>query len=173
MSTDARFGRRNIMMPSEQRTSPVPDVLGVAGAIAGIGGGLAMALVGLLIAVALGQDPWLTPKQIAAALGGPTTFQAGFELRPVVLGTALHLVVSALLGVLFEVAIRRVFKLPSNFGIPIVTGLIYGLAIWLLAYFVFLPLMNPVLLNVYAPSFIIQNITYGVTLGMLYSYLRP
>jgi hypothetical protein len=45
--------------------------------------------------------------------------------------------------------------------------------LWLLAYFVFFPVMNPALMRIYAPDFIIQNITYGIVLGALYSWLRP
>jgi hypothetical protein len=171
---EARFENRTLTVPGTPvRTSPLPDIVGLGGAVAGIGGGIAMALVGALIALATGTDVWLAPKLIASAIGGSANVSPGFELGPVALGSLLHLINSALLGALFGIVVRRIFKLPSSFGIPLVSGLIYGLAIWFVAYFMVLPILNPGLSAVYAPAFIIQNLTYGVVLGILYSYLRP
>jgi hypothetical protein len=36
-----------------------------------------------------------------------------------------------------------------------------------------LPLLNPALLEVYTPAFIIQHVAYGVVLGLVYMWLRP
>jgi hypothetical protein len=156
------------------RLSPLPDVVGLGGAVAGVVGGLAMALVGMLLALAMGQDVWTTPKTIAAVLSGDSSpIAPGFALGPVLVGSLVHLVTSAGLGAIFGIVTRRTLKLPSSFGLPVVSGLIYSLAIWLVAYFIFLPSMNTVLLDIYAPAFIIQNIVYGIVLGVTYSYLRP
>lgn len=161
-------------MSSPPATSSLPDIAGLGGAVAGIGGGIAMAVVGALIALVMGTDIFLTPKQIAAVIMGPeAAAQPGFVAGPVIAGSVIHLIVSAGLGALFGIAMRRVFHLPSGFGLPLVSGLIYGLAIWLIAYFFLLPVVNPVLLSIYAPSFIIQNIVYGTVTGILYGVLRP
>ena len=50
-------------------TSPLPDIIGLGGAIAGLIGGLAMALVAAIISAWLGGDIWLESKQIAAITG--------------------------------------------------------------------------------------------------------
>src|SRR6266542_731710 len=47
----------------------------------------------------------------------------------------------------------RWLPLPSDFGIPVVAGLAYGLLVWLVAYFVVLPVADPWLLDSYAPAF--------------------
>lgn len=173
MSVDARYNSPS-MPPLQASRQLLPDVLGLGGAIAGLGAGIAMALVGLLIALATGTDIWLTPKLIAATLLGPAAAaQPGFAAVPVLLGTLMHLGVAVVLGAVFGVFTRRVFGLPSGFGIPMVSGMIYGLGIWLIAYFIVLPLANPTLLSIYAPGFIIQNLVYGTVLGLLYGMLRP
>jgi hypothetical protein len=165
---------RSVTVPlTNEHKSPIPDIVGLGGALAGLGGGIAMAIVGWMIALASGTDVWESAKLIAGAIGGSPNVAPGFEAGPVLLGTLMHLGFSAAMGALFGIVFRRVFRLPSSFGVPVVSGLVYGLAIWFFAYFMILPAMNSGLLNVYAPSFVIQNLTYGVVLGMIYSYLRP
>ena len=158
----------------QSSTSPLPDVIGLGGAIAGLAGGLAMAVVAALLSASIGQDIWHESKRIAAIAYGPTALAAaGFDPGPVLLGTLLHLLVSALLGAIFGIVTRRWLHLTSDFGTPIMAGLAYGLLIWMAAYFVVLPLFNPALLEIYAPAFIIQHVAYGVVLGLVYMWLRP
>jgi hypothetical protein len=153
--------------------SPLPDVIGLGGALAGLAGGLAMAIVAALLSASIGQDIWHEPKRIAAVVYGPAVASPGFELGPVLVGTLIHLLVSALLGAIFGIVTRRWLHLTSDFGTPVLAGLIYGLMIWMAAYFVVLPLLNPMLLEVYAPAFIIQHVTYGIVTGLVYMWLRP
>src|SRR5262245_36566822 len=154
--------------------SPLPDIVGLGGAIAGLGGGLAMAIVGAIISASLDGDIWLEAKQIAMVVYGPAaTAQPGFVAGPVIVGTLLHLIVSAALGAVFGILTRRVFHLPSDFGTPLMAGLIYGLLVWMAAYFVVLPSFNPPLRETYAPAFVIQHLVYGAVTGLLYSWLRP
>ena len=154
--------------------SQLPDVIGLGGAIAGLAGGLAMAVVAALLSASMGQDIWHESKRIAAIVYGPAALAvSGFDLGPVLLGSLLHLLVSALLGAIFGIVTRRWLHLTSDFGTPIMAGLVYGLLIWMAAYFVVLPLLNPALLEVYAPAFIIQHVAYGVVLGLVDMWLRP
>ena len=152
----------------------LPDVVGLGGAIAGVGGGLAMALTGALIAALLGHDLWLESKQIAVIIYGDAALaQDGFVLGPVVVGTAIHFLVSALLGALFGIVSHRLLHLTTDFGLPVYSGLMYGLVLWVVNYFLILPLLNPALTETYGPSFLIQHVVYGMVTGLLYIGLRP
>ena len=154
--------------------SPLPDIVGLGGAIAGLGGGLAMAVIAALISLSLGHDIWLESKQIAAVVyGQDAVAQPGFVAGPVIVGTVIHLFVSAALGAIFGIVTRRVLRLTSDYGVPVLAGLIYGLLVWLIAYFIVLPVVDPLLRETYAPSFIVQHIVYGAVTGLLYSWLRP
>jgi hypothetical protein len=154
--------------------SPLPDIIGLGGALAGLAGGLAMALVAALMSFAQGQEIWREAKAIASVgLGAQAAAQAGFVALPVLLGTLLHLITAMLLGALFGIVTRRWLHLPSDFGIPLVAGLSYGLLVWLIAYFVVLPLVDPWLLDSYAPAFIVQHIVYGSVTSLCYAWLRP
>ena len=170
----------NTSMMSNWRLAPrravpaLPDVLGLAGALAGLGGGLVMWVVSTLLSEALGLDLWFQPKVIASLVLGPSVVaQAGFAAGAVLVGALIHLTMAVLLGVLFEIFMRRVARLPSDLGVPELTGLTYGMLIWLVDYFVVAPVLSPLLLQIYAPALIIQNIVYGAVTGLLYSVLRP
>jgi hypothetical protein len=152
----------------------LPDIVGLGGAVAGLGGGLAMSIAGAIISASLNGDIWLEAKQIAGVIYGPAAAaQPGFIAGPVIVGTLLHLIASAILGAIFGILTRRVFHLPSEFGTPLMAGLIYGLLIWMVAYFVVLPAFNPPLRETYAPAFIVQHLVYGAVTGLLYTWLRP
>jgi hypothetical protein len=132
-----------------------------------------MATSAALLAGARGYDIWFQLKAIASLALGPSAIaQAGFVAGPVLAGLAIHLAVSALLGALFEIVMRRMMGLPSDLGVPAVTGLSFGLLIWLVAYLV-VPALAPQLMAVYAPVFIIQHIVYGTVTGLAYATLRP
>jgi hypothetical protein len=146
----------------------------VAGALAGLAGGVAMSAVGALIAFAIQESVWRTPKQISAMVFGSAALASpGFDLGPVLVGSLIHLALSMLFGVLYAILISRVFRVTTEYGAPVVGGLVYGLLIWLVAYFIVVPIVNPALLDVYAPSFIIQNLVYGTVVGLVYMVVRP
>lgn len=154
-------------------TSPLPDIIGLGGAVAGIVAGFVMLVVAAILTAAMGGDIWLEAKAIAAPIFGPGVMRPGFEAGPVIVGTIIHFAVSALLGAIFSIIKRRVLKLPSDLGVPVLAGLIYGFMVWSAAYFIILPIINPFLRGQYAPTFIIQHLVYGVVLGLVYAYLRP
>jgi len=148
----------------------LPDIPGLGGAIAGIGGGVAMMIAAALLSTAMGQDIWREPREIAIPFFGAAA-QSGWA--PIAVGTLVHFIVAALFGALFGIVSRRLLGLPSDYGAQVLAGLIYGMALWVLAYFVVLPIVNPALLDTYAPSFIIQHLVYGVVTGLIYTQLRP
>jgi hypothetical protein len=96
----------------------------VAGAIAGICGGVAMAFVMSLLSIAVGQGPWQLPKRLAGVLLGPRAKDGGVGV--VALGLSIHFVLSAGFGVLFALVVD---KLTHEFWM---TGLAYALTLWVL-----------------------------------------
>lgn len=162
----------NRHLMQRQSVAPLPRVPGLAGALAGLAGGIAMALGSIALAGLYGADLWFQLKAIASlVLGSAAVAQAGFVAGPVLLGLAIHLAASALLGALFGATIRYL-RLPSDYGVPAVAGLVFGLLLWLLAYMT-VPALIPQLMAVYAPAWIMQHIIYGTVTGMAHAALRP
>lgn len=173
MSTQSRMNRAATSRVMSASTTPLLTKIEVGGALAGLVGGIVMAIVGALLAIAMGGDLWKAPKLIATfAFGLSATAAPGFAAGPVIVGSLIHLALSSLFGALFGTLTCRFWKMPLDYGAPVVLGFIYGLTIWLIAYFVVLPLLNPLLLEIYAPSFLIQNMVYGLMVGMIYSAVR-
>ena len=162
-----------VAAPAMARRSGLPDVMGLGGAIAGLVAGLAMIIVSVVTALIIGGSIWIEVKAIAAPFFGPTVMRPGFEAAPVLVGTFFHFAMAALLGAIYSITTRRILKLPSDVGVPVLAGLIYGFFIWAMAYFIILPLINPFLRGTYAPAFIMQHLVYGVVLGLVYAMLRP
>jgi hypothetical protein len=152
----------------------LPDTIGLAGALAGLGSGLVMTLIGALLTHALDQDRWLQLKVIASvALGPAVATQLGVVAGPIIIGALIQLGLAALLGALFELAMRQIARRPSAYVLAEVAGPVYGLLIWLITFFVVIPILVPVLLQIYAPALLIQHLVYGAVIGLLYSMLRP
>lgn len=152
----------------------IPEIPGLGGAIAGLVGGAAMAVIAAIISASIGGDIWLEAKQIATMVYGPeVATMSGFVVGPVIVGTLIHFLFSMLFGSLYSLLTRRLLQLPTDFGTPILSGLIYGMMVWMLAYFIALPAMGSVLMQTYAPAFIVQHLVYGVVLGLTYAALRP
>lgn len=156
---------------SSYRWNPRPAL---AGALAGLAGGTAMLVLAALLTMVLNQERWLQLKLIASILlGTSATATTGFAAGPVLLGVALHLAASALLGVLFALLMRRAAPLPSSMGTPEVAGPLYGLLVWGIIYFAIAPLLVPAILTIATASLLIQHLVYGAITGLLYSLLAP
>ena len=157
----------------QSSASPLPDVIGLGGAIAGLAGGVAMAVVAALLSASMGQDIWQEPKRIAAIVYGLAALAAlGFDWGRCWLAPAAPAGVGGIRRNLWD-RHPSLAAPTSDFGTPVMAGLVYGLLIWLVAYFAVLPLLNPALLEVYPPAFIIQHVASGVVLGLVYMWLRP
>lgn len=93
------------------------------GAIAGLCGGVAMALAMSMLSVAVGQGPWQLPKRLAGVFIGPKAKDGGTGV--IVLGLVIHAVLSALFGAVFSVVVD---DLTHEFWM---TSVAYGLCLWL------------------------------------------
>ncbi len=153
------------------RWNPRPAL---AGALAGLAGGVAMLVLAALLAMVLNQERWLQLKLIASLLlGASATATSGFAASPVLLGLALHLGLAALLGVLFALLMQRAAALPSSLGLPEVAGPLFGLLAWGIIYFAIAPLIVPGVLAIATASLLIQHLVYGAITGLIYSVLHP
>ena len=104
----------------------------MGGAQAGLAGGIAMILSAALLAGFKGYDIWFQLKSIASLVLGPAAIaQAGFVGRAGAAGAGDAPALSALLGAIFAIGMRQVLRLPSDFGVPVVAGLVFGLLLWL------------------------------------------
>ncbi len=145
-----------------------------AGALAGIGGGLAMGLLAMGVAffVPGGESSiWVPLNQIASTILGPGALGPNFNLSAALIGLLVHIVVAAALGAGFALIYHGLLKLPRRTGAPIVAGAVYGLLIGIVAS-VLLPLIAPVMAFAARPGFIVGQLVFGIITGLIYAHLR-
>ncbi len=124
-----------------------------------------MGIIAMIVSSARGDTPWLPVNLIAATL--VRGLQAAsletlnqFQLPWFLLGAALHVAVSTVIGLLF------VTILPTLPGPAWPWSLALGILLWLGALYAILPLANPVMFRlVDKPSFVVANIVYALVLG--------
>jgi uncharacterized membrane protein YagU involved in acid resistance len=58
-------------------------------------------------------------------------------------------------------------------GTLVAAGVIYGIVVWAAMWFVVLPLINPLMLNLNGLVFLIGHMMWGGALGLLWSRVAP
>ena len=133
--------------------------------VPGLVASLVLGMWQMIVEAIVGAGLWSPPIYIAATLlrglqgaGSP----ASFDLAGVGLGLMGHMMNSVIFGLVFAFLIGP--RLPS-LGRQIVGGLIYGVAIFIVMWYVILPLINPVMLNLNAGVFFLGHMMWGAALG--------
>lgn len=106
----------------------------------------------------------------ATVLGGfnnPSFYPAG-KLPPadplaIVLGLMGHMMNSVIFALIFFALIARVATTNTA---RIITGLVYGVALFAIMWYLVLPFVDPVMLRVNYLGFLIGHMMYGVGLGL-------
>ncbi len=137
-----------------------------AGIYGGLLGGLAMVPVALAYGVLSGRGIWYPINLVAATLirswqqASPDQV-AQFSVPGILIGLAIHIVVSVGLGLLFAIL------LPTLPGPPLAWAFLVGPILWAGAVYAGLPLLNPVMARyIDLPSFAVANIVYSLVLGL-------
>jgi uncharacterized membrane protein YagU involved in acid resistance len=166
----------NTLASNAQRTVSAHTI--IAGAIAGMVAGAVMVMYAMLASTAFLHQGFFTPLYgIASPRVGTgamvTSMQQGvfFSPGPAVVGLIVHMMWSAMLGVIFALIARA----ARPHGAPaLVAGVIFGFAVQLVMSVIALPLVGQggMVGEVGLPSFTVERFLFGPTLG-LWVALRP
>ncbi len=122
--------------------------------VAGLAGTLAMTAVGVWVAPLMGIPAMNPAQMLADQMGGVA-----------LLGWAAHLMIGIILALIYALVAHR---LP---GPPALRGALYGIAPFLLAQIVVMPMMGMPLFSGSAPMAIgslIGHLVYGAVVGAIY-----
>ena len=141
---------------------------------AGLWAGLIAGLVdeALLAGMALlqGASPWSGMKASAAMALGPGVLEApdAFSLKIVVAALAIHFALSMVLGIVAAALLRR-----HGAAACLAIGVVYGLAVYTIDFFVFAPLYFPWLVPMRALAIVpASHALFGLVLAAAYVALR-
>jgi uncharacterized membrane protein YagU involved in acid resistance len=133
--------------------------------VPGLVASLVLGMWQMVVEAIVGAGLWSPPIYIAATLlrglqgaGSP----ASFDVAGVGLGLMGHMMNSVIFGLIFAFLIGP--RLPTA-GRQVVGGLVYGIAIFIAMWFIVLPLVNPVMLNLNPGVFFLGHVMWGAALG--------
>lgn len=121
----------------------------------------------MILEAIVGDGFWSPVVYIAATvLRGLQTVTApvAFNLLGVILGLMGHMMNSVVFGLIFAYLIAP--RAKSLVG-QIVAGMVYGVVIYLAMWFVVVPLVDPVMLNLNAFVFLLGHMMWGIALGLV------
>src|SRR5262249_30386840 len=112
------------------------------GVIAGLIGGIAMAMIMMIVTALLGMG-FLAPLYLIAATFHPAWATAqGLQIAPLLVGLMVHMVNSAIFGVIFAVVLRWIFRQPIGVVVMAVAGMVWGILIFLVMTYGVLPVLD-------------------------------
>jgi len=141
------------------------------GILGGVGAGIIFALFMMVMDAILGNGylDWLR-QSAAIALGG-SVVPARPQLSVLIFGLIVHMSLAALYGAVFAVSARYITFLRRDL---IVATTVFGLAIWILNFYIFSPWLFPWFDD--SPDilqFIAHTVFYGMPLGAILLEFTP
>ncbi|RMF80426.1 MAG: hypothetical protein D6737_08055 [Chloroflexi bacterium] len=130
------------------------------GIIGGLIGAVAVIAVVTVLIVSTGEELFIAPRTIASVFFRENAFTGTL---PIIVGTVLHIFIGATEGAIFAMITPR---LPRPFWI--VAGIVFGIASWLVASFVLVPLVAPLMSSTagYLNILLLGHLAYGFVLGL-------
>jgi len=119
----------------------------------------------MVVEAVAGDGFWAPVVYIGATvLRGLQSVQppVGLHLGGVVLGLMGHMMNSVILALVFSALIARRF---AGRGSLVVGGAVYGLVVYFVMWYVVVPVVDPVMLNLNAAVFALGHIMWGAVLG--------
>lgn len=139
------------------------------GIVAGVIAGISFAMFEMAVAAIMGNGFWTPLRMIAAIVLGQTVLMASSpQLVPVIVGAIVHMMLSAIYGMVFAVVAHFVTILRRDIPFLLVATTVFGLALWIVNFYAFSPAlfpwfgMSPPLVQFFAHTFF-----YGSMLGIL------
>lgn len=163
---ERRLRRSTIVMTS----GSLRQTLGV-GVLAGLCAGISLAMFVMVMDAILG-DSFLDWLRYSAAIAlGSSALPDRSPLTVLIIGLIVHLSLASLYGAIFAVAARYITFLRRDL---LIATTLFGLAIWLLNFYVFSPWLFPWFED--SPDlvqFIAHTVFYGMPLGVILLEFTP
>ena len=135
--------------------------------IAGLVSSIVMGMVSMLGEAVAGAGFWAAPTLIAATLlRDLQSLEAPvpFLFLPFVLGLMGHMMNSVILTGVFDVVLgQRAASVVAR----LIAGMAFGLMVFVVMWFVVLPIINPVMLILSPAVFAVAHLMWGAVLGAL------
>ena len=139
------------------------------GAIAGMVGGAVMAMWSMLVLAVTGAGFWQPLDLIAHTLWRGAPLNGTFSAGALVLGMVIHMMTSAMLGVVIAGAVQRLRGRGA-----LAAGMGVGLGVWLVNQYAVWPLIDSASADRFTPwVFALGHLMYGAATALVVLRLTP
>lgn len=135
--------------------------------IAGLLASIVMGMIEMMYEGTFGQGFWSPVVYIAATI--LRSYQSvaspvSFHLLPVIVGLMGHMMNSVILGIIFATLFSTRLASTSS---KTVIGMLYGIIVFLMMWFVVVPFIDPVMLKLNPFIFAFSHVMWGGTIGFM------
>jgi uncharacterized membrane protein YagU involved in acid resistance len=132
----------------------------VAGSVGGLLGGMVMAMWSMIVLWMLGVGFWTPLNLIAHTFWRDIPTDATFSVSGLIIGGAVHMMMSIILGVMLALLAEQV---PATPNVLLLGGMGYGLVVWLINQYIIWPVVDPTAATAFTPwVFAVGHLMYGV-----------
>lgn len=137
------------------------------GALGGVLGGAVMAIWTMIVFWLTGVGFWTPLNLIAHTVWRSAPLDATFSWGGPLLGMAVHLAMSILLGVVLAALVSATPGLARKPGATGIIGMVYGLGVWLVMQYALWPALDDAAADRFTPwVFAVGHVIYGLHLGV-------
>lgn len=143
-----------------------------AAAVAGLAAGAILMVLELIWSILIvGNDPWMTTHMVAAIVTGPDALQVtDFSLRLTAAALVTHYVLGIAFGLILA-AIIAPFHLDSSAGMVLLTGAVFGLALYLINFYG-MSAFFPWFADMRGWATLIAHLVFGMAAAVIYRQLE-
>lgn len=141
------------------------------GAVAGMGGGVVMAMFSMVAMWLDGSGFWLPLNLIAHTAWSGAPLDATFSGAAIAIGLLIHMAISMMVGVSIALSFTRAPIFHRTATIALISGMMIGLVVWVAAQYVLWPLASEVAAKAFTPwIFAVAHAMFGIVTASL---IRP
>jgi len=141
----------------------------VHGVLGGLAGGIVMAMIMMIVTAAMGMGLLRPLYLIAATVHQPWAMHSGVGLVPLIIGLMIHMVNSAIFGIIFALLLGAVARHSSVWPVSgALVGMAWGALILVINQAVVLPVVDPAMASATGGMLLwwaMSHLMYGLGLG--------
>jgi hypothetical protein len=143
------------------------------GAIAGLIGGIAMAMIMMITTAALGMGLLAPVYLIAATFHSSWATAQGLQIAPLLVGLMVHMVNSIIFGAIFAIVLRALFQRSFGAVAAAVAGMVWGILLFAVMTYGVLPQLDAAMAHAITASsalltwWLVSHLMFGVALGAI------
>jgi hypothetical protein len=158
------------MQKQSSGTTSNTAVMVRTGVIGGLVGGIAMAMIMMVVTAVKGMGFFKPVYLIAATFHQTWAMQTGFALGPALVGAMLHMMLSIIFVLVFVAVLAMVARTGAGAPLWVIAGMVWGVIVLVVNQYIVLPIVDPAMAtatNGLLFWWVVAHLMYGLVLGAI------